>query len=99
MSFEDDKKAAFDALVKAVDAYGKFCPERVQRKDAPTIQPTLMHANPNNFYRGVNMYLDAGGYMPGKVPVVVVPIRPEDVRKYRNKRTAIFLLRHLGVNT
>lgn len=92
-----EKQAAYDELVRAAEAFGKFCPWPEPPKEPPNIRPRLLHANTNNFYAdGLNMFLDAGGYMPGKVPVVVVPIRPEDVRKYKNKRTAVFLLRYLG---
>ena len=75
-------KAAYDNLVKAAQEYGRLCPQRPEPKETPTIKPTLRHADPSNFHFGVNMLLDAGGYMPGKIPVVVVPARPEDLRKY-----------------
>lgn len=99
MSAQDspEKQAAYAELIRACEAYGKFCPTPEPPKEPPTIKPRLMHANPNVFYPGLNIWLDAGGYMPGKVPVIVVPVRREDIQKYKTKRTAFFLLRYLGV--
>lgn len=44
------------------------------------------------------MMLDAGGYMPGKIPVIVVPARPEDIRRYKRLGTLGKFLRHLGLD-
>lgn len=58
----------------------------------------LRHAAPNNFYPGLNMMLDAGGFMPGKIPVVVLPARPEDIRRYKRLGTLGKFLRHLRLD-
>lgn len=78
----DELKAAYDNLVKAAEEYSKLTPKRPEPKGPPRIAPTLKHCEPSNFHSGYNMLLDAGGYMPGKIPVVVIPARPEDLRKY-----------------
>ena len=92
-------EAAYAKLVKAAEEYGKLAPKRPEPTEPPQIAPTLLHAAPSNFHRGYNMMLDAGGYMPGKVPVVVVPARPQDLRRYARKRTVRSLLAHLGLSS
>lgn len=92
-----EQKEAYDALMKACENYSRVAPKRPQPTGAPEIVPTLKHCDPSNFHRGYNMQLDAGGYMPGKIPVVVVPVRPEDVRRYKRLGTLGKFLRHLGI--
>lgn len=90
-------EAAYANLVKAAEEYGKLAPKRPEPKELPSIGPTLLHAAPSNFHRGYNMMLDAGGYMPGKIPVIVVPARPQDIRRYKRLGTLGKFLRHLGL--
>ena len=94
-----EQQAAWDNVLKACEAWGAVAPPSEASTEVPVIKPTLRHAAPENFRIGVNMMLDAGGSMPGKIPVIVLPIRPQDIRKYKNKRTATFLLRSIGVST
>ncbi len=91
-------KAAYDALVKAAEAYGRLAPKRPDPTEPPRIVPTLLHCDPSSFHRGFNMICDAGGYMPGKIPVVVVPARPEDIRRYKRLGMLGKFLRHLGLD-
>ncbi len=86
------RDAAFQRLMQAAKEYNDLSPPRPEPTEPPLIVPTLKHCNPNNFHLGLNMYLDAGGHMPGKIPVVVVPARPADLRRYRSRRTVRALL-------
>lgn len=90
--------AAYANLVKAAEEYGKLAPQRPEPTEPPLIVPTLLHATPSNFHRGYNMMLDAGGYMPGKIPVMVIPARPEDLRAYACFRRAKQLRAVLGLS-
>ena len=45
------------------------------------------------------MLLDAGGYMPGKIPVMVIPCRPEDLKRYKQATTINALWHKLGLPT
>ena len=78
----------------ALNKWQKLAPPPTPPTSPLIIEPTLMHANPNNFHRGCNMTLDSGGYMPGKVPVMVIPCRPEDIKRYKKKGTTINALWH-----
>lgn len=88
---------AYANLIKAAEEYGKLAPKRPEPTEPPRILPTLLHAAPSNFHRGYNMMLDAGGYMAGKIPVIVVPARPQDIRRYKRLGTLGKFLRHLGL--
>lgn len=90
--------AAYTNLVKAAQEYGKLAPQRPEPTEPPLIVPTLLHATPSSFHRGYNMVLDAGGYMPGKIPVMVIPARPEDLRAYACFRRAKQLRAVLGLS-
>lgn len=90
-------ETAYANLVKAAEEYGRLAPKRPAPTEPPSIMPTLLHAAPSNFHLGYNMMLDAGGYMPGKIPVIVVPARPQDIRRYKRLGTLGKFLRHLGL--
>lgn len=97
-SVSPELEAAYANLVKAAQEYGKLAPQIPKPTEPPKIEPTLLHADPSNFHRGYNMLLDAGGYMPGKVPVIVVPVRQEDLRRYARCKTANALRACLGLS-
>jgi hypothetical protein len=92
------RDAALEKLTAALLEYEALSPKPTEPTEPPCIEPTLKHCDPSAFHLGYNMILDAGGYMPGKIPVVVIPARPEDIRRYRrNKRTVHALLVTLGL--
>ena len=91
----EEKEEALDRLTKALAEYAALCPKLPEPTEPPEIVPTLKHCCPSNFHRGANMMLDAGGYMPSKIPVVVIPARPEDIKRYRRKRNVQALLTEL----
>src|SRR4051812_15245749 len=91
------KEEALKVLAAALHAYSALHPKKQTPTEPPNIGPVLMHAAPQNFHLGYNMSLDAGGYMPGKIPVLVVPIRPEDIKHYSQKRTVNAVLAAIGV--
>lgn len=90
--------AALKEVMAAVDKYIALLPKKTDT-DKPQIAPTLRHASPTCFRIGCNMMLDAGGYMPGKIPVVAVPARPEDLRRYARKRSVVAVLKALGLHS
>jgi hypothetical protein len=75
--------AARKKLMEALDEYTALIPPTPKNTAKPRIVPTLRHASPSVFTPGYNMLLDAGGYMPGKIPVVAIPARPQDLKRYR----------------
>lgn len=100
MSTEDleAEKLAYENFVKAAQEYARFAPKKPAPVGRPKIAPKIFHASPENFHDGYNMILDAGGRMPGKIPVVALPVRAEDVAHYKRFGTLGKFLRHLGVN-
>lgn len=76
-------------LMQALAEYTALLPKQPEPTGKPVIEPRLMHTSPESFRLGYNMHLDAGGYMPGKVPVIVVPARPEDLRQYSAKGCSV----------
>lgn len=90
-----DRVAALDSLARAAERCNALCPPRLEPTEPPKIEPTLKHTLPSAFLRGYNMVLDAGGYMPGKIPVVAVPARLADLKRYARKRSVRSLLREL----
>jgi hypothetical protein len=98
-SVSPELEAAYANLVKAAQEYSKLAPQISKPTEPPKIEPTLLHADPGNFHRGYNMVLDSGGYMPGKVPVIVVPVRPEDLRRYSRCKTVNALRACLGISS
>ena len=83
-------------LMAALEEYAAWCPKKPEPDSPPNIEPRLMHVAPNNFHLGYNMLLDAGGYMPGKIPVLVIPMRIQDVKQYSRKCTINGLKAALG---
>ena len=90
-------KAAQDKLSAAITEYLSVCPPLQKPKGEPVIEPVNKTCDASNFYLGYNMMLNAGHYMPGQIPVVVVPIRSCDVKKYRRKTTVSSLLKCLKI--
>lgn len=82
-------EAAQEKLMQALAEYTALLPKQTEPTSQPIIEPRLMHTSPDSFRLGYNMHLDAGGYMPGKVPVIVVPARPEDLRQYSAKGCSV----------
>lgn len=76
---------AQENLMKALSEYTALLPKKSEPTGNPIIKPVLMHASPECFRLGYNMHLDSGGYMPGKIPVIAVPARPEDIKRYRTQ--------------
>lgn len=93
----DAKEKALENLMKALEEYNALTPKRPEPTEPPNIAPTLRHCDPSAFHLGYNMICDAGGYMPGKVPVMVIPARREDLLRYRRKRNVQSLLTALGL--
>lgn len=88
-------KKARDNFLDAAEKYLKMQPRPPEPTEPPLIEPKLLHADPSSFHRGYNMILEAGGYMPPKIPCIVVPARPEDLRRYARKRTTKALMKEL----
>lgn len=89
--------AAYERVVAAMQEFAALVPPPPNPTSPVRIAPTLLHASPNSFRLGYNISLDAGGYMPGKIPVMVIPARAEDLRSYARKRTVQGLLAALGL--
>lgn len=85
-------EAALEKLMTALEEYNALKPKRPEPTEPPKIAPTLKHCTPDSFHLGYNMTLDAGGYMQGKIPVIVVPAREEDIFRYRRFRSVRSLL-------
>lgn len=100
MSTEDspEKKAAYKRLIAACEEYGKFCDAPKGPAKAPDIRPYFLHVEPSNFQSGYNITCWSGGYMPSRIPVIVLPVRRQDLIRYRTKSTALRLLRYIGAN-
>ena len=94
--YTPEQKAAWEKVLQAAEEWGKVAPPSKPPSTPLRIEPTLLHAMPSNFHLGYNMLLDAGGYMPGKIPVMVIPIRPEDIKRYKQSTTVNALWHKLG---
>lgn len=94
---QEEISAAYQRLLDAAEEYGKIAPKREEPKGKPKIEPKLLHTSPDSFRLGYNMMLDAGGYMGGKIPVVVVPVRREDIIRYRASGCSIKQMKILGL--
>jgi len=97
--YTPEQKAAWEKVLSAAAEWGKVAPPSDPPATPLKIEPTLLHAAPNSFHLGYNMLLDAGGYMPGKIPVMVIPCRPEDLKRYRQATTINALWHKLGLPT
>ena len=97
MSATDEAiRKAQDKLSAAMNEYIALCPPVPEPKEPPMIEPRLQSCAASSFHRGYNMTLDCG-HMPGRIPVVVVPVRACDVKKYRRKTTVNLLLKCLKI--
>lgn len=77
------QQAAFDRLMAAAKEYNDLCPAKPEPSEPPTIEPKRFWALPGVFHLGVNAYLDCWvAPSQGKIPVLVLPLRPEDVEGY-----------------
>lgn len=95
-NLEQQIEEAMDELKAALDRLQKLRPPPPEPKDPPTIEPRQLASMPGSFHRGYNMFCDVLR-CPGKIPVVVIPVRDEDVRRYKRKRTVKALLKALQI--
>jgi hypothetical protein len=94
----EELEEAREAMMAAVLRYTALLPKDRPSASPLEIEPKILHASPDSFRRGYNMMLDSGGYMPGKIPVAVIPARPKDLRKYARKHTVKTLLQALKLD-